>query len=160
LLIADDTLIVRVWRWNLHREASQSSVGEDRFLPLVSWAKRLTDGSPIAYSVWTEGVPTAFPGCATHALLAREPRWRLTSLIGAKKGALETKLVPIEEVAALDGCAWSETPVGRLLLAPAQMSPNAVLSAFKGGFAGLDAVASPLATDHVLNASLMGELSN
>lgn len=160
VLIADDALIERVWRWNLHREESQSSFGEDRFLPRVIWAKRLSDGSPIAYSVWGEGVAMAFPECATHALLAREPRWRLTSLFGAKKSELETKLVPIEEVAALAGCAWSETPVGRLLLAPIQVPPpHAVISAFNGSFAGMDAVATHFTTDHVLNASLVAEVS-
>jgi hypothetical protein len=160
VMIADDALIEGVWRWNLHREASQSSFGEDRFLPRVSWAKRLSDGSPVAFALWSKGVPTAIPECATHALLAREPRWRLTSLFSAKKSELETKLVPIEEVAVLAGCAWSETPVGRLLLAPIQMAPpSAVLSAFEGGFAGIETVATPFATDHVLNASLIAEVS-
>lgn len=160
VMIAGDALIERVWRWNLHRKECQASFGEGHFLPLVSWAKRISDGSPIAYAVWTEGVPTAFPGFATHALLLREPRWRLRSLFGAKKNSIETKLMPIGDVAALAGCGWNDTSAGRMLLAPILMPlPSAVISAFDGNFAGIDAVAELFAADHVLDASLMAEAS-
>lgn len=159
-LIADDALIERVWRWNLERAASQAQVGGERFLPLVNWAKVKSDGSPITFAVWGEGVVTAIPECASHVLLARQPRWRLKSVFGQQKSEVETMLTSTDYVAALDGCTWREIPAGRILLSPTQMPPpRSVRAAFDGSFPGMEAKAVPVASDHVLNSSLIAPMA-
>jgi len=156
VLIVDDPLIERTWRWNMQRNALQPNDHEEHFLPRVNWAKRLSDRKPITYAIWGEGVATAFPEWATHVLLVREPRPGVASLLSKKKNGLEVKLVPIGEIAAISGCEWHESPAGRVLLAPAAIPPSrAVIAAFGGRFSGIEKVATPIALDHVLNASLM-----
>jgi hypothetical protein len=151
-LVADDGLIERVWLWNYNRAGAQQAFGEAAFLPRISWAKSKRDGGAVTYGVWGEGVLMAFPECASHALLAREKRGFF-----AGKG-MEAKLVPLDEVARWPGCAWRDTPQGRLLLAPERAPPSAqVLKSFTGSFAGLEAAAKPVAFDHVLNASLIAQ---
>lgn len=151
-LVAEDDLIERVWAWNYNIETQRDAVGEIAFLPRISWAKSKRDGAAIAYGVWGEGVLMAFPECATHALLAREKR----GLFSGK--GMDTKLVPIAEVARWPGCVWRDTPQGRFLFAPERLPPSSqVLGAFKGSFAGLEAVAKPVPFDHVLDASLIAK---
>lgn len=152
-LIVDDHAIERVWRCNHERRALQAQLGEAHFAPLIVWARRADTGEPIAFSVWGEGVATAFPDAATHALLARKPR--AAALFGARRKGLEGKLMSIAEVAALDGCAWTNGPP-RALLAPSVAPPSrAVRAAFSGGFRTMNEVMTAFAPDHVLNASLM-----
>ncbi|MCC6918504.1 MAG: hypothetical protein IT548_04835 [Alphaproteobacteria bacterium] len=156
LVVADDDLIEQVWRWNFDRHVAQAKMGNALFVLRLTCARHLGDGSPIVYATWTEGVMTALPEYATHAVLVRRPRRSLFSLFSSKRDQIETKLVSIAEVAALEGCTWCATPIGRVLLAPAQVPPSrAVRAAFEGGFPGLGKYAKPLPFDHVLNASLI-----
>lgn len=155
-VVAADSDIERVWRWNLGRAALQPRFEELAFFPRVSWAK-LSDGSAAAFAVWGEGIAIALPECATHVLLAREPRRAgLASLFKQPLRDIETKLVSIADVGALDGCHWRDIDGVRVLLAPERVPPSrAVRAVFDGQFPGLEATASGIAFDHVLNASLM-----
>jgi hypothetical protein len=153
-VVAADADIERIWRWNFARRSLQSRF-EELFLPRVSWVK-LSDGSPAAYAVWGEGVVTAIPDCASHVVLAREPRAGLASLFKRPKRTIEAKLVAMADVAVLDGCRWRDIDGVRVLVAPERTPPSrAVRAAFDGAFPGLEAMAKGVAFDHVLNASLM-----
>lgn len=155
-LVVDDAVIERVWRWNLQREARQSEIGEECFLPRLNWARRKSDGAPIVFATWGEGVRIAIPECATHALLARDPRPGLSSLF-RKKSKPETKMIPLRDVAKMAGCEWTEGPDGRVLTAPIELPPpHDVLAAFEGSFPGLEQIATPFTPDLVLDASLVG----
>jgi len=153
VLTVEDSAIEAVWRWNAGLSRLNETSSELHFLPRVSWS-RDQSGQPISYVVWGEGVAVAIPSCATHALLAREHR---ATLFGRKSG-LEAKLMRLDEVARLGGCAWTETEGGRLLLAPTKLPPGpSVLDAFKNGFRSLDELPRPVSMDHVLDASLVAK---
>lgn len=153
-LIVDDAWIESVWFWNFGRDAAQTSLVEGHFLPKINWGKLIRGGQSIAFGVWGEGVVTAFPECASHVLLARH-KDRANSASG-----LEVKLMALADIAKLPGCEWRNTSVGRLLYAPAAPPPDQeVLSLFDGSFSTFEGLLNAVAVDHVLNASLMAQLS-
>lgn len=158
MLLADETRIEHAWRWNLGLKARQAGFGESHFLPRAIWGKRLSDGAPIAFAVWGEGVLTAFPDCVTHVLVMRKRRADSGSASGEKKEVMESKLVSIEDVASLQGCEWRESGGEKLLLAPVDAQPSQqIISMFAGQFSEPKAVMQFYSPDHVLDASLMAE---
>ena len=48
-----------VWRWNLAKEGIQSSLGEDVFVPRISWTT--VDGQLASAVVWPDGIATLIP---------------------------------------------------------------------------------------------------
>ncbi|MFT3807264.1 hypothetical protein [Arenimonas sp.] len=52
-------VIERVWRWNLDRERVQSTLDEDKFVPLVMFFR--LDGELVTGCVWPDGIPMVLP---------------------------------------------------------------------------------------------------
>ena len=155
-LIVDEAAIEKVWLWNFHRQVRQSEFGEDRFLPRLNWARRPADRATIIFPIWTEGVCSAFPECATHVLLARTRNVSI-GLLKGKEEILETKLVSINEISALKDCTWSGETGNRILLTPTNLSKSRQISAIFGGQFERTKPVEPVAPDHVLGAELMAQ---
>ncbi|MBK9032210.1 MAG: hypothetical protein IPL61_12975 [Myxococcales bacterium] len=51
--------IERVWRWNLERKDLQARLGEDVFVPAISYLA--LDGRVQTAAVWTDAIPVALP---------------------------------------------------------------------------------------------------
>lgn len=159
VLLADKAQIERVWRWNLGLKSLQGTVGEGHFLPRANWGKRLSNGATIVFAIWGEGVWTAFPDCVTHVLLMRKRTVSNGWFSREKKEIMEAKLISMEEVVSLEGCAWRETGGGRLLFAPVGTQPSRqILSLFGKQFTEPKTIVQQYGPDHVLDASLMTEV--
>ncbi len=59
LMVLPTEELTRLWRWNLARSELQSKVGEDKFVPRVSFLAR--DGHPASTVVWTDGIRWSSP---------------------------------------------------------------------------------------------------
>lgn len=55
--------IERNWLWNLHKAALQAKLGENIFLPTISY--QMLNGQVKSLIVWSEAIPTAFPDVDT-----------------------------------------------------------------------------------------------
>jgi hypothetical protein len=156
VLLADESLIESVWRWNLQRQTCQSEFGEDRFVPRAHWARRRTDGALVVYAVWGEGVWIALPDCVTHVLLVRN-RTVSKGWLKGKEKVMETKLLSLDDVALLDGCEWRPVGGNRLLLGPvAPPVSRQVAAIFESPFEQKSPI-EPFSTDHVLGTALMSQ---
>jgi hypothetical protein len=158
ILLADEALIQRTWKWNLRRKERQAQFGESHFLPLINWGKRPSDRAPIAFAAWGEGVRSAFPDCATHVLLMRK-RSISTGMFGRKKEqVLVSNLMSIDEIGSIEGCEWYDVAGERFLLAPTKLPPSrSLVSIFEGLSERPEALVTRYSPDHVLGSSMMAE---
>lgn len=158
VMFADDDLIEQVWRWNRSLPEDWTTASGEYFLPQISWAKACKDGQAIAFVVWGHGVRTAIPECATHVLLAREARKGFMGFGSRKANEMEFRLLPIEDVANLSSCAWSDEASARVLLAPFDLRlQGEVEEVFRVGFSRFDEIGTAIPSDHVLNASIANQ---
>jgi hypothetical protein len=51
--------LLRIWHWNHGRDALQQEVGEEKFVPRISFAR--LDNQLVTFAVWPDGIPVVVP---------------------------------------------------------------------------------------------------
>lgn len=170
LLVADSERIADVWSWNFARKGIQDALeaaGHDVFVPKIMWGREKAGGSPIAFVVWSAGVPTVFPGAATHVLVGLERRPKgLLQWLGLKRQNPDESvayiLVPRQRIAT--GLPLETVSAGGRKLAFCPSGRNAFDQATFASLAAAKSASDPnalltmAAPDAVLDAGIFEDL--
>jgi hypothetical protein len=145
--------IDRCWRWNRRVRELQRRLGDDVFVPRISFVRHRDRVA--SYVVWGDGLPIALPRTDLMAMVRERLgstrglfRKRETAVCWVERGA-------VEEVLA-DG---RHEPEDDCVVLDYEHPPEAVVTAFVEAPASEDSAFVRLPVDQVLDAELLAETS-